>query len=71
MIGGGAIFASVTKKDMENQELIYPSEGLVKNFEEISMPIDNQLRTLHLQNNRLRRARDILLPRLMNGEITV
>lgn len=71
MIGGGAIFASVTKKDMENQELMYPAEGLVKNFEEISLPIDNQIKTLHIQNERLSEARDILLPRLMNGEITV
>lgn len=71
MIGGGAIFASVTKKDMENQELMYPPEGLVKHFEEISMPIDNQIKTLHIQNKRLNSARNILLPRLMNGAITV
>jgi type I restriction enzyme S subunit len=71
MIGGGAIFAAVTKKDMENQELMCPPDSLIKDFEEISMPIDNQLRTLHLQNNRLREARDLLLPHLMNGEITV
>ncbi|HLB71802.1 MAG TPA: restriction endonuclease subunit S [Candidatus Methanoperedens sp.] len=71
MIGGGAIFAAVTKKDMEKQELLCPPHSLIIDFEEISIPIDNQLRTLHLQNNRLRRARDILLPRLMNGEITV
>jgi type I restriction enzyme S subunit len=71
MIGGGAIFASVTKKDMENQELMHPAEGLVKNFEEISLPIDNQIKTLHIQNERLSEARDILLPRLINGEITV
>ncbi|MBU4139486.1 MAG: restriction endonuclease subunit S, partial [Euryarchaeota archaeon] len=71
MIGGGAIFASVTKKDMENQELMYPPKDLVKNFEEISVPIDNQIKTLHIQNERLNSARDILLPRLMNGEIIV
>ncbi len=71
MIGGGAIFASVTKNDMENQELMYPPEGLVKNFEEISVPIDNQIKTLHIQNERLNSARNILLPRLMNGEIAV
>ncbi len=71
MIGGGAIFASVTKKDMENQEFMYPTEGLVKTFEEISVPIDNQIKILHIQNERLTSACDILLPRLMNGEITV
>ncbi len=71
MIGAGAIFAAVTKKDMENQELVCPQENLIKEFEEILIPIDNQLQILHLQNNKLIEARDLLLPRLMNGEITV
>jgi type I restriction enzyme S subunit len=30
-----------------------------------------QVRTLHSQNQKLRAARDLLLPRLMSGEIAV
>lgn len=71
MIGSGAIFAAVTKKDMENQELLCPTEDLIKDFEETSIPIDKQIKILNIQNNKLREARDLLLPRLMNGEITV
>ena len=40
-------------------------------FEEQARPIDLQLRTLFIENGRLVRARDLLLPRLMNGEIAV
>ena len=71
MIGGGAIFAAVTKKDVENQDLLCPLTGVIKKFEYISNPIDEQIKVLHNQNIRLKQARDLLLPRLMNGEIAV
>jgi len=34
-------------------------------------PIQEQIYVLHLQARRLAKARDLLLPRLMNGEIAV
>ena len=71
LIGGGAIFASVTKKEFSAQKLLDPPEHLKRAFEEVTVPCDKQLRVLHLQNQHLRTARDLLLPRLMSGEITV
>jgi len=71
LIGVGAIFASVTKKEFEAQEILNPPTRLAKSFEEVSRPIDEQLRTLSQQNQKLRAARDLLLPRLMSGEIAV
>jgi type I restriction enzyme, S subunit len=71
MIGAGAIFASVTKKDMENQLLLCPPNHLIEDFEQSSKLIDEQLKVLHIQNQKLKQARDLLLPRLMNGEIPV
>lgn len=71
MIGGGAIFASVTKKEFSAQELLDPPERLKRALEEVTVPCDEQLRVLHLQNQQLRAARDLLLPRLMSGEVTV
>ena len=71
LIGGGAIFASVTKKEFSAQELLDPSERLKQSFEEVTRLCDEQLRVLHLQNQKLRTARDLLLPRLMTGEIAV
>jgi type I restriction enzyme S subunit len=71
LIGAGAIFASVTKTEFQNQKLLTPTKQLAQAFEEVSKPIDQQLRVLHLQNQKLRAARDLLLPRLMSGEIAV
>lgn len=71
LIGAGAIFASVTKKEFSAQVLLEPPERLKRAFEEITVPCDEQIRALHLQNLQLRAARDLLLPCLMSGEIAV
>ena len=71
LIGTGAIFASVTKKEFEGQELLDPTVKMADAFEEISRPIDEEIGLLVRQNEKLRAARDLLLPRLMNGEIVV
>jgi type I restriction enzyme, S subunit len=69
LIGSGAIFASVTKSEFKKQKLLTPPQRLIKSFEEISVPIDEQIRVLSLHIKKLEAARDILLPRLMSGEI--
>lgn len=69
LIGGGAIFASVTAKEFASQKLLTPTSSLVQRFEEISRSLDDQLRILVLQNRKLRSARDLLLPKLMSGEL--
>ena len=71
LIGGGAIFASVSKKVLQEQELLMPTAKLAREFEDFSRPVDEQIRLLWLQNHKLQQARDLLLPRLMNGEIAV
>lgn len=71
LIGSGAIFASVTKTEFNNQKMLMPSKKLVQAFEDVAAQIDDQLRVLFLQNEKLKAARDILLPRLMNGAIAV
>ena len=71
LIGGGAIFASVTKKELAAQALLDPPDFLKRAFDEIAGPCDAQLRLLFLQNQQLRAARDLLLPRLMSGQLAV
>ena len=69
LIGAGAIFASVTKKELEDQKLPLPPDSLIREFEDFSRPIDEQLRVLFLATQKLQQARDLLLPRLMNGDV--
>ena len=71
LIGGGSIFNSVTKNDLENQLMISPLNEVEDEFERIVKPIDEQIWKLNLQNQNLKEVRDILLPRLMNRTIEV
>jgi type I restriction enzyme S subunit len=48
-----------------------PPKTLVDRFEGIAAPIYQQILNLQRQNERLRQARDLLLPKLMSGEIAV
>jgi len=71
LMGGGAIFNSVTKNDMLRIELIEGDEKTMEEFNKIVKPIDVSIENLHNQNQRLKEAREILLPRLMTGVIDV
>jgi type I restriction enzyme, S subunit len=53
------------------QIITIPKDPELKTFTEIIKPIFTLISTLGEQNNKLREARDILLPRLMNGELEV
>jgi type I restriction enzyme S subunit len=48
-----------------------PTRRLVEEFDEFAGPVFDQIGRLTLQNQKLKAARDLLLPRLMNGEIAV
>ena len=69
MIGNGAIFAAVTKDDMQGIELVCPPSPLVlaatKHFE----PIHFELETLTKKIQNMRQTRDMLLPRLLLGQV--
>jgi len=51
--------------------ILVPSRSLLGLFGESSEPVFEQIKILHAQNQKLRTARDLLLPRLMTGEIAV
>ena len=71
LIGGGAIYAATNKKELENLEVLYPTAKLVDEFDSKAQVIDAQIKALILQNAELTCARDLLLPRLMDGRIPV
>lgn len=51
--------------------ILVPPRLLLALFGEAAEPIFEQIKVLHAQNQKLRAARDLLLPRLMSGEIAV
>jgi type I restriction enzyme S subunit len=58
-------------KLMKHYAVAVPPSGLLSPFNGIVESITEQLKTLTFQTQKLRAARDLLLPRLMSGEIAV
>lgn len=61
----------VYPKDLKRLPLLAPSDGIVELFEKFISHKFSQIGVLQRQNRQLRRARDLLLPRLVSGEISV
>ena len=70
-IGGVATMGNVSKTKFEGLEILKPTATLFREFHEYCCPIFDQTRNLQHQNQKLRAARDLLLPRLMSGEMAV
>ncbi len=70
-MGGGTIFKAVTKDDMYSIKFLVPPRAMIKTFEEIVTPISDQIENLTTKNANLRQTRDLLLPRLISGELDV
>jgi type I restriction enzyme S subunit len=67
----GAVFDAIVVDTFKRIYLVVPEPKIVRIFEEFIRPVLAQLENLTLQNQKLRAARDLLLPRLMSGEIAV
>ena len=70
-MGSGAIFNAIRKTDLLGIPLKTPTESVIGKFEEIVNLIFAELANLTLKNANLRQARNLLLPKLISGEIDV
>ena len=67
----GAGYPAVRPDDFERAKLLMPSRPLLVHFHQAIEPNFRLIRKLSEQNQELAQARNLLLPRLMNGKITV
>ena len=67
----GATMKHIRKSALSTVTVRLPSHSLLTQFDEISMSVFKQIQNLRHQNQKLRAARDLLLPRLMSGELVV
>jgi type I restriction enzyme S subunit len=67
----GAAYPAVLAADFEQAQIQLPSANLVNAFDEFAHPSISQIHGLRAQNNKLRQARNLLLPKLMSGELEV
>ncbi len=65
----GAAQPHVYPKDLMNLTVSYLPNEIANSFENNVTPIFNLIKNLTNQNQKLAQARDLLLPRLMNGTI--
>jgi len=67
----GATMTNVNKSKFEKIKVITPTENLLNNFGQKGASNFSTIEKLLRQNQLLKEARDILLPRLMTGMIDV
>lgn len=65
----GAVFNAINLRDLNTLKVVYPTDQLVFQFEEIIKPIFEMLSTKEYENINLIKLRDTLLPKLLSGEI--
>ncbi len=70
-LASGATFKEISKGIFKKIPIIIPSAVILNTFEEKEKIYGNLILNLQRENKYLKEARDLLLPRLMNGSIAV
>ena len=67
----GASYPAVRPDDFERAEILLPTQSVLNIFHEKMAPAFRMIQVLEKEINALAKARDFLLPKLMNGEMAV
>ena len=67
----GATMINVNKSKFEGLQVKTPPEELMRQFHALTFPLFESIKNLHLKNTILKQTRDLLLPKLVSGEISV
>jgi type I restriction enzyme, S subunit len=68
---GGSAVPTLNRNAVHAIEITVPDMTIQQKFDEIVHPVFKQIEIFNRYNEKLREARDLLLPRLMNGSLTV
>lgn len=67
----GSTIVNLNKTQFGRMEVLIPSVAAMSDFDKIVEPIFNKILLNQLENIRLANLRDLLLPKLMSGELDV
>lgn len=67
----GAAVPSMTTKILDAMDVVIPDKETLEKFDKLTKTYFNKIKTLQGQNERLKTARNLLLPKLMSGEVEV
>lgn len=65
----GGVFDTIVVDTFRRMPITWPSREVIDQFDTVVAPIFGQIETLLLQGAQLRQARDLLLPRLISGQL--
>ena len=65
----GTVFGAINKKQFEALPTVDPGPAVIDAFENVVGALDNQIESNELESGTLAQTRDLLLPRLMSGEL--
>ena len=65
----GAAYPAVTAKTFEDAEILLPPTDLLERFAQVTTPMAELIANLQRENLNLRATRDLLLPRVMSGQL--
>ena len=68
-MGGGTIFKAITKADLHAVLIVQPNRALSERADSLFEALDGLIRVLTFSARNLRSIRDLLLPKLVTGEI--
>jgi len=71
LIGFGAAQQNLSQDLIKKVKIVIPSAELIKEFDKQKEPLYQTIRALMMQNDKLIKQRDALLPRLMSGKLEV
>ena len=71
MAQSGANREALTKERITNFQIVIPSTRTLRQFHDVAVDLFREHEILHRKNQVLRTTRDVLLPKLISGEIDV
>jgi len=67
----GAAYPAVTQEDFQDAQITIPTVDLLNKYHQLVEPIEELRHSLKTSNTNLRQTRDLLLPKLISGEVEV
>lgn len=70
-LGTGATFKEITKGSFKSFPFVVPTQSVLDDYRVATEPLENQVHVLEQQTRSLSALRDLLLPKLVTGQIDV
>lgn len=67
----GAAQPNISQQVIKALEILKPSDEVMRKFNDLAEPLFKTIKVLQHKNINLRQTRDLLLPKLISGEIDV